>query len=135
MRKKTIKSKIENKIRSEKTSVFLSSDFYGLGSVSSVSKSLNKLIDAGLIKRISKGIYVRVILNPLTGLYRFDDKNGEFGVCQQVLNKLGVKWSPGDAVLDYQSGKSTQIPVRPAIVILSPFSRNIDINLLKGLSK
>jgi len=41
------------------------------------------------------------------------------------LNKLGVKWEPGDAENAYNSGTSTQVPVNPVVKIRGRFARQL----------
>ena len=37
------------------------------------------------------------------------------GAARQALDKLGVPWEPTDAQIAYNAGRSTQVPINPAV--------------------
>src|SRR5260370_39349097 len=47
------------------------------------------------------------------------------GAARQALNKLGVKWEPTEAERAYNEGRSTQVPVNPAVRVRGRFSRQL----------
>jgi hypothetical protein len=47
------------------------------------------------------------------------------GAARQALNKLGVKWEPTAAERAYNEGRSTQVPVNPAVRVRERFSRRL----------
>ena len=51
--------------------------------------------------------------------------NGFAGAARQALTKLGVKWEPTEAERAYNEGRSTQVPVNPAVRVKGRFSRQL----------
>ena len=54
-----------------------------------------------------------------------DSANGFSSAALQALTKLGVPWEPSDSVRAYNEGRSTQIPVNPAVKVKSRFRRRL----------
>jgi hypothetical protein len=47
------------------------------------------------------------------------------GAARQTLDKLGVPWEQTDFQRAYNEGRSTQVPVNPAIRVKGRFSRRL----------
>ena len=52
-------------------------------------------------------------------------RGGFASVARQALDKLGVKWDPTEAERAYNEGRSTQVPVNPAVRVRGRFSRRL----------
>ena len=58
--------------------------------------------------------------------------DGFNAVSRQVLDKLRVRWEPGDAERAYNEGRSTQVPMTPRVRLRgSRFSRKLRYNSME----
>jgi hypothetical protein len=72
-----------------------------------------------------KALYGRAITSKVSGEPILYSPNGFAGAARQALNKLGVKWEPTEAERAYNDGRSTQVPVNPAVRVKGRFSRQL----------
>jgi predicted transcriptional regulator of viral defense system len=64
----TVEYKIINKIKKAgRGSLFFTNDFIAFGNSKAVSKALERLVDKGELKRVSRGIYTRPKISKLIG--------------------------------------------------------------------
>ncbi len=133
---KTLRERIEAVIASRKDeNVFLPREFASLSGEDQVLRALRGLVRDKRLVRLGYGVYGRARISRLSGEAVLDSPNGLDGAAREVLNKLGVKWEPTEAQRAYNEGRSTQIPVNPAVRIVgSRFSRrlrdgNVDLRL------
>ena len=125
-RKHTLREKIEQRIARKKgEDVFLTREFKTLGGEDQVLRVLRKLVDDGRLVRLGYGVYGRAITSRLSGEPILYSPNGFAGAARQALNKLGVKWEPTAAERAYNEGRSTQVPVNPAVRVKGRFSRRL----------
>lgn len=105
-------------------SVFLSRDFLDLSSPPAISRALRQLIDAGLLIKLSKGVYVLAEPNPLTGrpMVAADSVDDLYRL---ALDRLGVEWSPTQAEIDFIEGRTLQVPANSAVRIGGRFARRL----------
>jgi hypothetical protein len=92
------------------TAVFLREDFASLGRPSQVSVALKVLQQRGVLARIGTGIYAKTRISSVTGKPVPAGSLETLGV--EALEKLGVPVGPSRATIEYNSGKTTQIPGR-----------------------
>jgi hypothetical protein len=62
-------------------------------------------------------------------------KEGALPTMRAALNRLKIRWEPSSEELDYQAGKSTQIPANPTTKIKDRFRRQLryrDMELTRG---
>jgi hypothetical protein len=52
-------------------------------------------------------------------------QGGFIGVARQALDKLGVRWAPTEFERAYNEGRSTQVPVNPAVRVRGRFTRRL----------
>ena len=52
-------------------------------------------------------------------------QDGFIGAARQALDKLGVKWEPTEFQRAYNEGRSTQVPVNPAVRVKGRFVRRL----------
>jgi hypothetical protein len=112
------------RIRRGKQFVYLREDFKDLGGSSQVGRVLRQLVQERLLARISQGVYVELRPSTLdpekrTLVASFNE------ICCITLNRLGIKWRPGDAVIAYNLDLSTEIPVHACVVVDKPITRRI----------
>jgi hypothetical protein len=99
---------IKSYIVASSSDVFLRSEFAGLGSERQVSRALRSLLEAGLLVRLSVGIYAKAKLSSLNG--KPIPVRPLTVLAPEVLEKLGIVVFPSQAVQEYNEGRSTQVP-------------------------
>lgn len=112
------------RIRRGKQFVFLREDFKDLGGYDQVGRVLRQLVEEKLLARISQGIYVKLRPSTLDPQKRTPVASFK-EVCCVTLDRLGIKWRPGDAEIAYNLDRSTQIPVHACVVLEKPITRRI----------
>lgn len=123
---KTLRERIETRIaRKRGDDVFLPREFADLGGEDQVLRVLRGLTREGRLVRLGYGVYARAIISRLSGEPILYSPNGFAGAARQTLNKLGVKWEPTEAERAYNEGRSTQVPVNPAVRVRGRFSRRL----------
>lgn len=120
---KTIKSRIFTRIARRKSNVFLREDFIGLGGYDQVGRALQQLIRKGKIVKIGYGLYAKAKISSLTG--EILPAQPLPILAREALKRLGIKVSPTKAELDYQAGRSTQVPTGRLIGVNNRISRKI----------
>lgn len=107
--------------------VVLPSDFASMGSTSQVGRVITRLVGAGRLVKVSKGAYAKTRINRFTG------KPAPAGTLEaiagELFEKLGIAVAPSSLVAEYNSGKSTQLPMRATV---STGSRRITRNVTVG---
>jgi hypothetical protein len=125
-RRQTLRQKIEQRIaRKRGDDVFLTREFKNLGGEDQVLRALRKLVVDGRLVRLGYGVYGRATVSRLNGRPMLYSRDGFAGVARQALDKLGVEWEPTEAERAYNEGRSTQVPVNPAVRVKSRFSRHL----------
>lgn len=124
-RQKTLRERIETRIaRKRGEDVFLPHEFADLGGEDQVLRALRSLTREGRLVRLGYGVYARAITS-LSGKPILYSTNGLASAARQALNKLGVEWEPTEAERAYNEGRSTQVPVNPAVRVRGRFSRRL----------
>ena len=125
-RPKTLRERIETRIaRKRGDDAFLTREFRDLGGEDQVLRVLRTLVREKRLVRLGYGVYGRAMVSRLSGDPILYSRNGFLGAARQALAKLGVKFEPCEAERDYNSGRSTQIPVNPVVRIKGRFSRRL----------
>jgi hypothetical protein len=125
-RRTTLRERIETRIaRKRGEDVFLPREFADLGGEDQVLRVLRGLVREGRLVRLGYGVYGRAVVSQLSGEPMLYSPNGFSGAARQALTKLGVKWEPTEAERAYNEGRSTQVPVNPAVRVRGRFSRQL----------
>jgi hypothetical protein len=125
-RRTTLRERIEARIaRKPGEDVFLPREFADLGGEDQVLRVLRGLVREGRLVRLGYGVYGRAVVSQLSGEPILYSPNGFSGAARQALTKLGVKWEPTEAERAYNEGRSTQVPVNPAVRVRGRFSRQL----------
>jgi hypothetical protein len=124
-RRKTLRERIEGRIARKRDDVFLPREFADLGGEDQVLRALRTLVRERRLLRLGYGVYGRAIVSRLSGEPILNSPNGFVGAARQALNKLGVTWEPTAAEQAYNEGRSTQIPVNPAVRVRGRFARQL----------
>jgi hypothetical protein len=124
-RRKTLRQRIEDRIARRRDDAFLTREFRDLGGERQVLRALRELTEAGKLIRLGYGAYGRAEASRLTGQPVLAARDGLMGAARQTLDKLGVPWEQTDLQRAYNEGRSTQVPVNPAIRVKGRFSRRL----------
>jgi hypothetical protein len=109
--------KLEDRIRRSITQrsglVVLRSEFADMGSASQVGRVLARLVDDGRLVRVSKGAFAKTRINKFTG--QPTPAGTLEAISAELFEKLKIKVSPSKFVEEYNSGKTTQIPMSATV--------------------
>ena len=125
MSKRTLREKIEGRISRRRDDVFLTREFRDLGGEDQVLRALRSLVQEGNLVRLGYGVYGRAETSRLSGKPMLAARDGFIGAARQALDKLGVSWEPTEFQRAYNEGRSTQVPVNPAVRIKGRFARRL----------
>jgi hypothetical protein len=124
-RQKTLREKVEARIKNKQEDVFLPREFSDLSDEDQILRVLRNLVREGRLVKLGYGVYGRAIQSRLTGEAILYSQNGFSGAVRQALTKLGVDWEPTEAEIAYNEGRSTQVPVNPVLRVKGRFSRQL----------
>jgi hypothetical protein len=124
-RSQTLRQRIEARIAKRRDDAFLTREFRDLGGPRQVLRALRQLTEQGKLIRLGYGVYARAMRSRLSGEPILYNPDGFEGAARQALTKLGVKWEPTQAQRTYNEGRSTQVPINPAVRIKGRFSRHL----------
>lgn len=123
---KTLEGKIAGRIARKKSPVLLREDFDDLGGYDQVGRALLTLIKKGKLIKIGYGLYAKARISSLTG--NTTPVEPLPTLAQYALDRLGVAPGPSRAAVDYQQGRSTQVPTGRLISVNKRISRKIGYN-------
>jgi hypothetical protein len=75
--------------------------------------------------RLGYGVYGRAETSRLSGRPMLAARGGFIDAARQALDKLGVEWEPTQFQQAYNEGRSTQVPVNPAVRVKGRFVRRL----------
>ncbi len=122
----TLESKIKYRISRSKDDVFVLKDFEDLSDRDQVGRALRSLAennDYGLAK-ISRGMYAKTRIARRTGEVILSNTLSE--LAREGLSKLGVTVLRSQALIDYNSGKTTQVPTGRLVAVKGRVTRKIE---------
>ena len=120
---KSSRNKIETKIlKSSFGEIFFLDDFASYGSSDNIRKVLSRLVQEGLIERLSQGIYLKPKKDPILGtLYPTTEE-----IAKQIAQRDKARIAPTGVLALYLLGLTTQVPLK--VVYLSDGSQR-EINI------
>jgi hypothetical protein len=124
-RRGTLQERVEARIAEKRDDVVLTREFRDLGGEDQVLRALRSLVRDGKLVRLGYGVYGRAEVSRLSGRPMLAARGGFIDAARQALNKLGVEWEATEFQRAYNEGRSTQIPVNPALRIKGRFSRRL----------
>ena len=124
-RRRTLRERIGDRIARGRDDVFLTREFRDLGGEDQVLRALRLLVREGRLVRLGYGVYGRAETSQLSGRPMLAARGGFVGAARQALDKLGVAWEPTEFQRAYNEGRSTQVPVNPAVRVKGRFSRQL----------
>lgn len=132
-KKISLERQVEQKIfRCWKRNVFIREDFRNQSSdYDQIGRALLNLVRKGKLIRLGYGLYAKGRMNRITGLPMIAAQGGFNEVAKEALTRLKVKWQPGIAEQNYNSGLTTQIPINTQVLIIGRFNRTIGTEQFK----
>jgi hypothetical protein len=104
-----LEERLARSIARRKGVVILRSELASLGSPAQLSRVLSTLVGAGKLVRVSRGIFARTRINRFTGGLA---PAATFEViAAEVFSKLKIEISHGESAREYNTGKTTQVPM------------------------
>lgn len=125
MATKTLKARVRTRIAKKRGDVLLPKDFRDLGGETQVLRTLRTLTLEKEIVRLGYGVYAKATVSSISGRSMLRSKSGFQGVAREALDRLGVAWEPTEAQQAYNEGRSTQIPLNPAVKVKGRFTRQL----------
>ena len=122
----TLQAKITSRIKRKKSPVILREDFKTLAGYDQVGRVLRMLVSKGEIMRIGYGLYVRTIVSSLSG-ERIPEKPLP-SLAKEALQRLRVETAPSSLEIEYNAGRTTQVPTGRMIAVKGRVSRKIGYN-------
>jgi hypothetical protein len=117
----TIENKIINKIKKAgRGSLFFTNDFIAYGNSKAVSKALERLVERGEIKRVSRGIYTRPKTSKLIG----EIMPSKEDVAKAIAKRDKARIIPAGSFALNALGLSTQVPMN-AVFLTDGAARKI----------
>jgi hypothetical protein len=114
---KNVQNNIERLLsRRKKGDLIFPSDFGGMGTQGAIKKSLSRLTQTGMIRRLAHGIYYIPKLDPVLG----ELCPGAEEVAAMLAKKQGVRIRPAGANALNKLGLSTQVPMRLVYITDGP---------------
>ena len=124
-RRRTLRERIGDRIARKRDDVFLPREFRDLGGEDQVLRALRGMVRDGELVRLGYGVYGRAETSQLSGQPMLAALGGFIDAARQALNKLGVEWEPTEFQRAYNEGRSTQVPVNPAVRVKGRISRRL----------
>lgn len=117
--KNSLKFKVLERAQQLSGNILLRDDIQDMGSPRQISRCFKDLTEMGELIKIGYGVYAKAFLSEYTNKPVIKTSFGQ--VCKEALTKLGIKWEPGSAEQEYNTGLSTQIPVRTIVQLKSRY--------------
>ena len=104
-----LEDRISRSIAQRRGTVVLRAELAKMGSTSQVGRVLARLVENGKLVRVSKGAFAKTRTNQFTGC---PSPAGTLeAISAELFDKLGIEVGPSTLVADFNSGRSTQVPM------------------------
>jgi hypothetical protein len=124
-KRRTLRDRIGDRIARRRDDVFLTREFRDLGGEDQVLRALRGMVRDGELVRLGYGVYGRAEISSLTGKPMLAAQGGFIDAARQALDKLGVRWELTEFQRAYNEGRSTQVPINPAVRVKGRFARHL----------
>ncbi len=124
--RQTLEKRIQYRIKRNKDSVFMLSDFEDLADKDQVGRALRKLLFKNIIVKVGQGIYARAKISKVT--QKPIPEKDIRSIAIDVMKKTGVKVLDSDYEKKYNAGESPQVPTGRLIGVNKRVSRKIGFN-------
>lgn len=127
----SVEKHIINKIKKAKRgSLFFIKDFLSFGSSKAISKALERLVENNEISRVTRGIYSRLIVDPILG----EIKPSTESIAIAIAKRDKARIIPTGALALNALGLSTQVPMN-VVYLTDGSARKIDLGKRKIVFK
>ncbi|MEZ2354756.1 DUF6088 family protein [Caballeronia sp. RCC_10] len=109
----TVQDRVARFLEQTSDVVILRAELRHLGSNAQVGRVLARLVRAKILIRVSVGAYAKTRVNKFTG--ELTPAATFEHIAWETFRKLGIDVSPGRAARDYNSRRTTQVPVQPVV--------------------
>jgi hypothetical protein len=123
---KTLEQKVQYRIKRNKDSVFMLSDFQDLSDKDQIGRVLRKLLAKNLIVKVGQGLYARAKISKATNK-PIPEKNIT-SIAIEALKKMNIKVVQSKYDERYSTKEITQVPTGRLITIKGRVSRKIGFN-------
>ena len=113
--RRTLRERVAARIAERGDDAFLTREFRDLSGERQVLRALRELTQEGRLVRLGYGVYGRAEISKLTGKPILAAEGGLLGAARRALDKLGVPWELTEFQRAYNEGRSTQVPINPAV--------------------
>lgn len=114
------------RIARKRSPVLLREDFSDLGGYDQIGRALLALTKKGKLIKLGYGLYAKTKVSSLTG--NTVPVEPLPALAQKALDRLGAGPGPSQAAIEYQQGRSTQVPTGRLISVNKRISRRIGYN-------
>lgn len=121
--KKSITFKVLKRIETLSEAVVLRSDVADLADPRQISRALNRLVESKQLVKLGYGVYAKLARSEIAKTTYL--KEGVLPTMRAALNRLNIRWEASSEELDYQKGRSTQIPINPTTKLKDRFRRQL----------
>lgn len=115
MGKATVKDRLLASLNTSTETVFMRSEFDGLGGCRQVARAIREISEAGVLVRVGYGVYAKARFSKISGKPVPTDSLLTIGL--EAMRKMGVKADVGKDARALREGKSSQVPMLPAISV------------------
>jgi len=127
----SLEKQIINKIKkARRGSLFFIEDFLRFGSSKSISKALERLVENNEISRVARGIYSRLIVDPILGEIKPSTKS----IAKAIAKRDKARIIPTGALALNALGLSTQVPMN-VVYLTDGSARKINLGKRKIVFK
>ncbi|MDH6149547.1 MULTISPECIES: DUF6088 family protein [Paraburkholderia] len=104
-----LEDRVTRSIGRRKGAVILRRELERFGSPAQLSRVLARLVGTGALVRVSRGVYAKTRRNKFTG--DLTPAGTLESIAAETFRKLGIAIKHGKLGLEYNSGRSTQVPM------------------------
>jgi hypothetical protein len=124
--KQILETQLLKRIKESRGDVFLRRDFEDLGNYAQIGRALRELVKQERLMKIGFGLYSRTIRSPLDRSVVIPP-NG-LSTLREALNRVGIEVFPSRSLLDYNAGRTTQIPTGRVVGVKRRVRRKVGYN-------
>ncbi len=117
--KNSFRIKVLSAIQRTAGAIVLRSDLNELGDSRQISRALRALVEDGELIKFGYGVYVKAQITEYSDEPIMIVTMAE--ACIEVLERLGIEWELGQAIKDYNKGKTQQLPTKFIIKLKKRF--------------
>ncbi len=121
--KKSITAKVLKRIEKLSGDVVLRSDIANIAEPRQISRALNRLVQSGQLAKLGYGVYGKQAYSKIAKTVYL--RGGVLPTMRAALTRLNIRWEPSPEELDYNAGRSTQVPANPTTKLKDRFRRQL----------